>query len=48
MGPFPIPVLDQCEHFYSVLYFPFGPCTSHGSVSVECEYTITNIIAFGD
>ena len=23
----PVPVSDQHEHFYTVLYFPFGPCT---------------------
>ena len=27
-----VPVLDQCEHFYMVLYFLFGFCTGPGSV----------------
>ena len=30
-----VPVSDQCEHFYMILYFPFGPCA--GLVSVQCE-----------
>ena len=33
----PVPILDQCEHFYMVLYFPFGSCTCFGSVPVQCE-----------
>ena len=34
-----VPVSDQCEHFYMILYFPFGPCTSPRSVPGQCEYT---------
>ena len=36
-GPSPRPS-DQCEHFYSALYFPFGPCT--GPVPVQCDQAI--------
>ena len=35
----PVPVSDKCEHFYIVLYFPFGPCTYPTPVPVQCEYT---------
>ena len=35
-------VSDQCEYLFMVLYFPFGPCTSHSPVPVLCEYT-TNL-----
>ena len=41
MGSGPVPVLDQCEHFYMMLYFPLNPCTGPGPIPVQCEYTIT-------
>ena len=34
----PVPVSDQCEHIYKVLYF--GPCT--GPAPLQCEYTINS------
>ena len=34
----PVPISDQCEHFYMVLYFPFGPCTGPVPVSLQCEH----------
>ena len=33
-------VLEQGEHFYMVLQFPFGPCTSPNLVPMQCEYTV--------
>ena len=38
----PVSVLDQCEHFYMVLHFPFGPCIGPGSVPAQCPYTIAS------
>ena len=38
----PLTVSDQCEHFYVILYFPSGPCTS--SIPVVCEYTINHCV----
>ena len=35
IGDDTVAVSDQCEHFYMILYFPFGP--SAGLVSVQCE-----------
>ena len=34
MDPGPYPILDQCEHFHSVVSFLFGSCTG---VRVSCE-----------
>ena len=39
--PVPVPVSDQCEHIYVILYFPFGSCISPSSVPMQCEYTLT-------
>ena len=37
----PFSVSDQCEHFYIVLNFPFGLCTSPSPFPVQREYSIT-------
>ena len=36
-------VLGQCEHFYMVLHFPFGPSPSPSLCTgpAQCEYIIT-------
>ena len=36
----PVLVSDQSEHFYMVLYFPFGPCTGPYPcpIPAQCEY----------
>ena len=39
----PVPVSDQYEHFYRVLYFAFGPCSGPGPIPVHCENTITPV-----
>ena len=39
----PVPISDQCQHFYIVLDFPFGPCTGPRPIPLQYEYTI-NII----
>ena len=44
----PAPVSDQCEHFYMILDFPFGPCTSHGPVPLQCKYTICVYLDVGE
>ena len=33
--PVPVSVTDQCEHFYLVLFVPFGPCAS--PVPLQCD-----------
>ena len=35
-----VPVSNQCECFYMVLYLPFSPGTGPGSIPMQCEYTI--------
>ena len=38
IGPSPVPVSDQFEHLYTVLYFPFGPCSGPSPGPVKYEY----------
>ena len=35
----PVVVSYLCEHFHTVLYFSFGPCTDTTPVAAQCEYT---------